>query len=143
MVAHLPYLLEGDVARTTAEVMEVVYAARSADENAVVKVIVESAVLTAGVCDTKAERRIMAACQAIGEAKADFIKTSTGFHPSGGATLEVVRLMKKHAGGLKVKAAGGIRSYDDAVAMVEAGADRLGTSSGVAIVTGGSGQAAY
>ena len=65
-----------------------------------------------------------------------FVKTSTGFHPAGGATVEAVMLMKKHAGPIKVKASGGIRSFDDAMKMIDAGADRLGCSAGIAIVQG-------
>lgn len=143
MVAHLPYLLEGEVVRARAEIQEVVYAVREARPDAVIKVIVESAVLMHEAPSEVAERRIAAACQAVREAGADFIKTSTGFHPLGGATVEAVRLMRKHASGIKVKAAGGIRTRADALAMIEAGADRLGCSASVAIVTGGSASAAY
>lgn len=68
------------------------------------------------------------------EVKPDFIKTSTGFG-TGGATVEDVRLMKSVVGdAVKVKAAGGIRDLETALAMVEAGAERLGTSAGVEIV---------
>ena len=77
------------------------------------------------------------ACEICIKAGADLVKTSTGFVKNGvGAKVEDVRLMsetvKPH--GLKVKASGGIRDYEKAMAMIEAGADRLGTSSGVAIV---------
>ena len=66
--------------------------------------------------------------------KPDFVKTSTGFG-TGGATVEDVRLMKSHVcEGINVKAAGGIRSLADALAMIEAGATRLGTSAGVKIM---------
>lgn len=136
MVAHLPTLLAKDVASAKAEYMEVVKAVRSVDPQIVVKVIVESGCLMAEVDAAEAEARIEAACQAVRESGADFIKTSTGFHPTGGATVEAVNLMRKHAGGLKVKASGGIRSYDDAKMMLDAGADRLGCSAGVAIVKG-------
>lgn len=68
------------------------------------------------------------------KAKAHFIKTSTGFS-GGGATLEDVKLMKKLAGNqIKIKASGGIKSFEQAIAFIQAGADRLGTSSGVALV---------
>lgn len=91
-----------------------------------VKVIIETCLLT----DSEKRR----ACEAVEAAGAAFVKTSTGFS-TGGATREDVRLLKQCVGErLKVKASGGIRSYHDAVAMLEAGADRIGTSSGVAIL---------
>ena len=76
------------------------------------------------------------ACQLAQKAGADFVKTSTGFS-TGGATLPDVKLMRQTVGPeMGVKAAGGARSYADAVAFVEAGATRIGTSSGVAILKG-------
>ena len=70
------------------------------------------------------------------EAGADFVKTSTGFS-TGGATLEDVRLMKLVVGEkLGVKASGGVKNYEQAIAMMEAGATRIGTSSGVEIIKG-------
>ncbi|CAL8896639.1 Deoxyribose-phosphate aldolase [Kocuria varians] len=90
-------------------------------EPVVLKVIIESAALT--------DEQIVAACQAAEAAGADFVKTSTGFHPAGGASVEAVRLMAETVGGrLGVKASGGIRSTEAALAMVEAGATRLGLS---------------
>lgn len=126
MVMFLPLLLEGDLAAAREEVMEVVRSARSVWSKAVVKVILETAVLN--------ERQIAIGCEAAISGGADFVKTSTGFHPAGGATLEAVRLLKKYAGPLKVKASGGIRTAADALAMLEAGADRLGCSASVEIV---------
>ncbi|MCK5147058.1 deoxyribose-phosphate aldolase [bacterium] len=92
------------------------------------KVIIEAAMLTL-------EEKVVA-CRLAAAAGADFVKTSTGFGP-GGATIADVRLMKTTVAdhGLKVKAAGGIRSLEDALAMLEAGADRLGTSAGLKIMT--------
>ena len=133
-VAHLPYLLAGDLPAARAEFSRIVEAARSAEPQVIVKVIIESALLMHEVDDAKAEARIALACQAAREAGCDFVKTSTGSHSCGGATLAAVRLMKKHAAGLKVKASGGIRTLDQAVAMIEAGADRLGCSAGVDIM---------
>ncbi len=78
--------------------------------------------------------QIVRATQIAAEAGAAFVKTSTGFG-GGGATVEDVRRMKAHCGDMRVKASGGIRDLDTAIAMLEAGADRLGTSSGVAIAT--------
>lgn len=135
-VAHLPYLLRGDIAAAKTEYLEIVKAARAVNPKVIVKVIVESAALMKDVDAATAESRIAAACQAVRESGCDFIKTSTGFHPAGGATVEAVTLMKKHSGGLYVKASGGIRTADDAKRMLDAGADRLGCSSGVAIVAG-------
>ena len=87
----------------------------------ILKVIIESAALT--------DDEIVAVCQAAVAAGADFVKTSTGFHPTGGATVEAVALMAKTvAGRAGVKASGGIRSYETAAAMIAAGATRLGVS---------------
>lgn len=133
-VAHLPYLLRADAASAKAEFMEVVKAARAVSPSVVVKVIIESAVLLSDGRED-GEKRIEAACRAARESGCDFVKTSTGFHRLGGATVEAVRMMKKHSGGLYVKASGGIRTRQDALRMLEAGADRLGCSASVAIVT--------
>ncbi|MFC5366824.1 deoxyribose-phosphate aldolase [Salinirubrum litoreum] len=89
-----------------------------------VKVIIETALLTT---DEKHH-----ACQLARDADADYVKTSTGF-ADGGATLEDVELMSEY---LPVKASGGVGSYEEAVAMLDAGAERIGASSGVAIVEG-------
>lgn len=96
---------------------------------AVLKVIIESAALT--------NDEIVEACKAAEAAGADFVKTSTGFHPAGGASVEAVRLMRETVGDrLGVKASGGIRSYEDAVAMIDAGASRLGLSGTRAVLDG-------
>jgi deoxyribose-phosphate aldolase len=93
----------------------------------ILKVIIESAALS--------DVEIVAVCQAAMRAGADFVKTSTGFHPAGGASVEAVRLMRETVGDrLGVKASGGIRSLETARAMVEAGASRLGVSGTRAIV---------
>lgn len=133
-VAHLPYLLRTDLNSIKAEFLEIVKAARAANKAVVIKAIIESAVLMRDVSAETAQQRIETACRAARESGCDFIKTSTGFHPAGGADVESVRLMKKHSGGLYVKASGGIRTYNDAQKMLQAGADRLGCSAGVAIV---------
>lgn len=91
------------------------------------KVIIESAALT--------DDEIVQACEAAERAGADYVKTSTGFHPAGGATVEAVRLMRETVGDrLGVKASGGVRTYEDAVRMVEAGASRLGMSATAAVL---------
>ncbi|MHC4994858.1 MAG: deoxyribose-phosphate aldolase [Planctomycetota bacterium] len=138
VVANLAFLLTRDLDAARAELAEVVGAVRGGggEEEVVVKVIVESSLLMDGVGADEAESRIATACGAVREAGADFVKTSTGFHPSGGATIEAVSLMRKHANGLRVKASGGIRTLADAQGMLKAGADRLGCSAGVAIVKG-------
>jgi len=133
VVAFLPFLLNHDVDSAKAELIEVVRACRAVRKDVVVKVIVESAALLK-VGGAKGEQSIATACQAVRESGCDFIKTSTGFHPAGGASLEAVKLMKKYGEGLLVKASGGIRDAATAKAMLDAGADRLGLSASVAIV---------
>ena len=92
-----------------------------------VKVILEAAALT------DAEKRV--ACRLACDAGARFVKTSTGFHPSGGATAADVRLLRAAVGpAFGVKASGGIRSLADAQAMIDAGANRIGTSASAAIL---------
>jgi deoxyribose-phosphate aldolase len=93
------------------------------------KVIIESAALD--------RTGIVAACRAAEDAGADFVKTSTGFHPAGGASVEAVALMADTVGArLGVKASGGIRTTEAALAMIEAGATRLGCSASRAILDG-------
>ena len=102
----------------------------------VLKVIIESAALT--------DDEIVAVCREAEAAGADFVKTSTGFHPAGGASVHAVGLMAATVGGrLGVKASGGIRSTADAVAMVEAGATRLGLSGTAAVLGGLESDSAY
>ncbi len=133
-VAYLPNLIARDVDAARAEFMPLVEAVRNVSESVVVKVIIESALLMRSADARDAEHQIATACVAAVGAGCDFVKTSTGFHPAGGATVEAVRLMKKHAMTLKVKAAGGIRTRDDVNRMINAGADRIGCSSSVAIM---------
>nr|WP_052105641.1 deoxyribose-phosphate aldolase [Cellulomonas bogoriensis] len=96
---------------------------------AVLKVILESAALT--------DDEVVAACRAAESAGADFVKTSTGFHPAGGATAHAVRLMAQTVGGrLGVKASGGIRTGQAALEMIAAGATRLGLSGTEAVLDG-------
>jgi deoxyribose-phosphate aldolase len=79
------------------------------------------------------EEQKIAACRLAAEGMADYVKTSTGLHPAGGATVADVALMKR-ACSLKIKAAGGIRRASTALALIEAGADRLGCSASVQII---------
>ncbi|MFT5617199.1 MAG: deoxyribose-phosphate aldolase [Arenicella sp.] len=91
-----------------------------------IKMILETAYLT--------PKEIEVACKFCHDAGADFVKTSTGFAPEG-ATVENIALMKKAVGEqLGVKASGGIKTYEDALRMIQAGAERIGTSSGVTIM---------
>jgi deoxyribose-phosphate aldolase len=144
IVAFLPHLLAKDSAALAGDLIETVRQVRAVSRTIVVKVILETAALRAQAeNDTDFEAMIEAGCEAARRSGCDFVKTSTGFHSAGGATVEAVQLMKKHANGLLVKASGGIRTRDDALRMLDAGADRLGCSSGVAIVTGGAGVGAY
>ncbi len=133
VVAHLPYLAQHDLASAKAELLEVARACRAARKETVIKVIVESAYLLTLPGDA-GEKAIAVACQAVRESGCDFIKTSTGFHPDGGASIRAIELMKKYGQGLQIKASGGIRDLAAAKAMLAAGADRLGLSSSVAIV---------
>ena len=95
----------------------------------ILKVIIESAVLT--------DEEIVAVCRAAVAAGADFVKTSTGFHPAGGASVHAVELMRQTVGeNVGVKASGGIRDAQTAIAMIEAGANRLGVSATAAILAG-------
>jgi len=95
----------------------------------ILKVIIESAALT--------DEEIVAVCRAAVAAGADFVKTSTGFHPAGGASVHAVELMRQTVGEkVGVKASGGIRDAQTAIAMIEAGANRLGVSATAAILAG-------
>ena len=118
------------------EVFEEIYAVRCAVDDVdcgeskkiVEKVILETCYLN--------DEEIVAVCRKALEAGADFVKTSTGFG-TGGATVHAVELMRKTVGkNMGVKASGGIHSFEEAVAMIEAGADRLGCSASVKIVEG-------
>ena len=123
MVINVGMIKSGDWEYVRRDIEEVVKAAGS---RALVKVILETCLLTDD------EKRI--ACRVCREAGAAYVKTSTGFS-TGGATAADVRLMREEAGdSMGVKASGGIRSLKDAEEMAAAGADRIGTSSGIAIV---------
>ena len=124
MVMNMGWFKAGETARVQEDMAAVV----KASTGAVVKVILETCLLTG--------EEIRRACALAERAGARFVKTSTGFS-SGGATVEAVKIMKESVGQrLMVKASGGIRYLASALAMVEAGADRIGTSSGVKILRG-------
>lgn len=123
MVINVGMAKEGNWDYIKSDIAAVVAAAHP---KAIVKVIIECCLLT--------DEEKVSACLAAKEAGADFIKTSTGFSTHG-ATEEDVKLMRKTVGdSMGVKAAGGIRTYADAVKMISAGANRLGASAGIAIM---------
>lgn len=125
MVLNIGALKSGDVEKAEGDIRAV---RDACGKGTILKVIIETALLN--------ETEKIKACKIVKRAGADFVKTSTGFS-SGGATLSDVALMRKTVGPkMGVKAAGGIRSFEDALAMIDAGATRLGTSSGVALVQG-------
>jgi deoxyribose-phosphate aldolase len=125
MVIDVGAALSGDFAAVEADIAAV----RAATRGAVLKVIIESAALT--------DEAIVGACKAAVAANADFVKTSTGFHPAGGATAHAVALMRATVGpDMGVKASGGIRTADAALEMIAAGASRLGLSGTRAVLDG-------
>lgn len=129
MVIDVGAALAGDLDATAAEVAAV----RKAVPGATLKVIVESAALL----EFAGEALLQDVCRAAVGAGADFVKTSTGFHPSGGASTRAVELMARAVGdGIGVKASGGIRTAEAAVAMLDAGATRLGLSGTRAVLDG-------
>jgi deoxyribose-phosphate aldolase len=127
MVAAIGHIKGGEWAYVEDDIRAVVEASRRSEGGALVKVIIESATLS--------PTDIVKASAISKEAGAQFVKTSTGFHASGGATPDAVRLMRYAVGDdLGVKAAGGVRDCATALAMIAAGASRIGTSSGVGFV---------
>ena len=123
MVINIGALKDKDYATVEQDIKAVVDAAKG---KAIVKVIIETCLLT--------EEEKIKACELSVQAGADFVKTSTGFS-TGGATVEDVTLMKKTVGDQAlVKASGGVRDFKGAKAMIDAGADRIGASSGIKIV---------
>ncbi len=126
MVADLASIIDGDTRYLLRQLLAVWNVCRSMRPPVLLKVIIESAALTT-------EQKVLA-CRAAEQVGVDFVKTSTGLHPAGGATVEDIRLIRETSQRYKIKASGGIRTADQALAMIEAGADRIGTSAGVAIV---------
>jgi len=126
MVADLAAIIAGDTKYLESQIQAVLGVCRSMRPAVVLKVIIESAALSR-------EQKIFA-CQIADRCRVDFIKTSTGLHPAGGATVEDIKLMKEAAPNCKIKAAGGIKTAKQALEMLEAGAERIGTSSGVRII---------
>lgn len=126
MVLNIGALKSGDFKTAQTDIQAV---RRAAGPDRILKVIIETCLLT--------EKEKVLACKIAMSADADFVKTSTGFS-SGGASTADVRLMKQIVGGsMRIKASGGIKDWDTAAAMIQAGASRIGTSSGVAILQNG------
>lgn len=132
MVINISALKDGNDDYVAADIKAVVDAAKG---KALTKVIIETCLLT--------EEEKVRACKLAVQAGADFVKTSTGFS-TGGATKEDIALMRKTVGpDVGVKASGGVRSAEDALVMIEAGASRIGTSGGVAIAKGERSNSSY
>ena len=123
MVIHIGWLKSGELEKVEQDIRAI----REATKDSVLKVIFETALIS--------KEEIVILCEICTRVGVDFVKTSTGFS-TGGATLEDVALMKASVGeSVQIKASGGIRNYETAIAMIEAGASRLGVSAGIAIVT--------
>ncbi|GAA0477828.1 deoxyribose-phosphate aldolase [Alkalibacterium sp. s-m-22] len=132
MVINIGALKSEDFAMVHDDIKAVVDAVKG---KAIVKVIIETSLLT--------DNEKVRACEISKRAGADFVKTSTGFS-TGGATVEDIRLMRKTVGKeMGVKASGGVRTIEDAKAMIEAGATRIGTSNGIALVEGNEATESY
>ncbi|MCG1009729.1 deoxyribose-phosphate aldolase [Salinicoccus sp. ID82-1] len=131
MLINLGALKSGEFDVVENDIREVV----KASDGLTTKVIIETALLT--------EDEKVTACKIIQIAGADYVKTATGFN-GGGATVEDIRLLRSVTGpDFGVKAAGGIRTYEDAVNIVEAGANRIGTSGAVALISGEQSSSTY
>jgi deoxyribose-phosphate aldolase len=126
MVANLGWIASGEWSNLENEVALV---RQAIGASVVLKVILETGLWSG--------EQIIAACKHSVSGGADYVKTSTGFHKAGGASLEAVRTMRKTVGAdIGVKASGGIRTTADALAMIEAGASRIGASASRAILNG-------
>lgn len=124
MVINIADVKTGDFDKVTEEIRSL----KQAAGDKILKVIIEACYLT--------EEEKIAMCKAVTEAGADYIKTSTGFG-TGGATMEDILLFKKFIGPhVKMKAAGGVKSVEDMEAFLEAGCDRIGTSSAISLIKG-------
>lgn len=133
MVINIQALLDGNLEIVKEDINEVLKTIRS--KNSLLKVIIETCLLN--------ETQIKAVCQICVDLKVDYVKTSTGFS-TGGATLKDVKLMKSVVNdSIKIKASGGVKNMNDAIAMIEAGASRIGTSSGVKIINSESVNSTY
>ncbi len=126
MVIWVGGLIAGERDRIVQTIRNTAAVVHGAGPRHILKVILETAALS--------EQQTILGCRCCVEGGADFVKTSTGFHAAGGATVQAVALLHRQAAPLKVKASGGIRTLDAALAMIDAGASRIGTSAAVSIV---------
>lgn len=126
MVADLAAIIEGDSPYLSNQLQAILKLCRSFKPAVLLKVIIESSALSR-------DQKIFA-CRLADKCGVDFVKTSTGMNPAGGAAVEDIKLMKEYAPNCKIKAAGGIRTAMQAIEMLDAGADRIGTSAGVQII---------
>ena len=126
VVADLSAIVTGDSKYLLTQLQGILRVCKAMKPAVTTKVIIESAAL-------EWEQKLFA-CRVAEQAGFDFIKTSTGMHAAGGATVEDVKLIKETSPNCKVKASGGIKTACDAIAMLNAGADRIGTSSAVEII---------
>lgn len=126
MVVHLGALIESRHAAVRKDIATLAHVVHRRVDGGVLKVILECRALTT--------QQIILGCRCCAEGEADFVKTSTGMHPSGGATTDIVQLLYRHASPLLIKAAGGIRTAKAALEMIAAGAARIGSSSSVAMI---------
>lgn len=124
MVINIGALLDGKINNVEKDIHEVVQAAKGKT----VKVIIETCYLN--------DAQIIQACEAAARAGADFVKTSTGFGTGGAKAADVLLMRKSIPDSMKVKASGGMRSLDDVLPMIDAGADRLGVSASLDILAG-------
>lgn len=131
MVLNIGKLIEGDYEFVVQDIVAV----KQAIGSHTLKVIIEACLLT--------DAQKVQATQAVIDAKADFVKTSTGFSTSGATKEDVVLLKSVAKDFIEVKAAGGVRSFEDVMMMLEAGASRIGTSSGVALMQGNKVEGSY
>lgn len=128
MVVNISDVKNGDYDKVEEEIRTL----KKACKGHILKVIIETCFLT--------EEEKIAMCRAVTNAGADYIKTSTGFG-TGGATIEDIKLFKQHIGaGVKMKAAGGVKTKEDLIMFLEAGCDRIGTSSAVGMLKGAEAQ---
>ena len=126
MVADLAAIIERDERYLAAQLQAMARQCHSMRPKVTLKVIIESAALT--------DEQIVFVCRIADRCGVDFVKTSTGMNPAGGAVIDDVKLMVESAPNCKVKAAGGIRTTKQALDFLDAGAARIGTSSGVQII---------
>ena len=128
MVVNISDVKNGDYDKVEEEIRTL----KKACKGHILKVIIETCFLT--------EEEKIAMCKEVTNAGADYIKTSTGFG-TGGATIEDIRLFKQHIGaGVKMKAAGGVKTKEDLIMFIEGGCDRIGTSSAVGMLKGAEAQ---